>query len=155
MQTEPWLFLVIQDEPTLKRYSDVAKAMKVAELESQPDRYWPDPARRERVLTELRDPEFSIFHNAPVLIVICARSTGPFVEADCWLAAENLMLAACALGLGSCVVGAALAAFRTPEARDELGLPRTSFAVAPIVIGIPSGPTDQTPARRQPEVIWR
>ena len=154
MQTEPWLFLVIQDEPTFKRYSDVAKAMKVAELESQPDRYWPDQARRDRLLVELRDPDFSIFHNAPVLIVICARSSGPFVEADCWLAAENLMLAACALGLGSCVVGAAVPAFKTPEAREELGLPRTSFAVAPIVTGVPSGMADQAPARRQPEVIW-
>jgi nitroreductase len=77
------------------------------------------------------------------------------VEADCWLAAENLMLAACALGLGSCVIGAALPAFKTADAREELGLPRASFAVAPIVIGVPSGTADRAPARRQPEVIWR
>jgi len=154
MQSEPWLFLVIQDERTLTRYSTVAKAMKLAEMESQLDPRWPDRARRDRLLAELRDPEFSIFYNAPVLIVICARSSGPFVEADCWLAAENLMLAACALGLGSCVVGAAVAAFKTPDAVEEFGLPRDSFAVAPIVIGVPSGAADEAQSRREPEIIW-
>jgi nitroreductase len=154
MQTEPWLFLVIQDERTLKRYSNVAKTMKVAEMESQLDRHWPDKARRDRFLAELRDPDFSIFYNAPALVVICARASGPFVEADCWLAAENLMLAACALGLGSCVVGAAVNAFNTPDAAEEFGMPRESFAVAPIVIGVPAGTAEEASPRREPEIIW-
>jgi nitroreductase len=154
MQAEPWLFLVIQDERTLTRYSNVARTMKLAEMESQLEPHWPDKARRDRCLAELRNPEFSIFYNAPVLIVICARSRGPFVEADCWLAAENLMLAACALGLGSCAVGAAVAAFKTPDAVEEFGLPRDSFAVAPIVIGVPSGAAGEPQARREPEIIW-
>ena len=154
MHTEPWLFLVIQDERTLNRYSTLAKTMKAAEMEAQLDSDWPDGAGRERFLAQLHDPDFSIFYNAPALIVICARSKGAGVIADCWLAAENLMLAACALGLGTCLIGAALGAFKTPDAREEFGLPRESVAVAPIVIGIPAGPASDAPARREPEIIW-
>jgi nitroreductase len=154
MQSEPWLFLVIQDERTLQRYSHIAKTMKVAEMDAHADKHWPDPARRDRFLAQLRDPDFSIFYNAPALVVICARANGPLVEADCWLAAENLMLAACALGLGTCVIGAATAAFNTSDASEEFGLPRESFAVAPIAIGVPAGTAGDAPARREPEIIW-
>lgn len=42
--------------------------------------------------------------------------------ADCWLAAENLMLSACALGLGTCCIGSAIPALNSPEAKSELGI---------------------------------
>ena len=67
-------------------------------------------------LEQLRDPGFSPFYGAGTLIVIYGRSKGPLVTADCWLAAENLMLAACALGLGTCVIGAAVDAFNSADA---------------------------------------
>jgi nitroreductase len=35
MHAEPWFFLVIQDESTLKRYSDLTKTRSLAELEQQ------------------------------------------------------------------------------------------------------------------------
>jgi hypothetical protein len=43
--------------------------------------------------------------------------------ADCWLAPENLMLAACAKGLGACVIGLAVSALSTPEWKAELKIP--------------------------------
>jgi nitroreductase len=49
-----------------------------------------------------------VFYDA--LIVIGARRRGPVVVADCWLAAENLMLAVCALGPGTCCIGSAVPA---------------------------------------------
>ena len=49
-------------------------------------------------------PDFNISHDAGTLIAICAPSA-TFSTADCWLAAENLMLAACAMGLGTCCIG--------------------------------------------------
>jgi len=56
-------------------------------------------------VSQLQDPHFSVFYDASTLIVIGARHPDPFAIADCWLAAENLMLAACALRLGSCCIG--------------------------------------------------
>jgi hypothetical protein len=44
----------------------------------------------------LADPAFNIFYDAGSLIVVCCKARGRFVDADCWLAAENVMLAATA-----------------------------------------------------------
>jgi nitroreductase len=154
MHAEPWRFLVIQDEKTLARYSDLAKAMKIAELEAGQDEPWLTEDDRARFLEELRSPGFSMFYDAGTLVVIYGLRKGPFVAADCWLAAENLMLAACALGLGTCVIGAAVAALNSPEAKEEFGLPSETFAVAPIVVGVPAGPAPQAPPRRDPDITW-
>ena len=81
--------------------------------------------------------------------------SGPFVAADCWLAAENLMLAACARGLGTCVIGFAVSALNTPEWKTELKIPVEMNAIAPIIVGVPVGETALVP-RKQPEiVIWK
>jgi nitroreductase len=96
-----------------------------------------------------------VFYGAGTLIVICARRTDAFVVADCWLAAENLMLAATALGLGSCCIGAAVDALNSKETKAALGLPADVHAVAPIVIGVSAGVTAAVP-RREPEIVsWK
>ncbi|HSF70908.1 MAG TPA: nitroreductase family protein, partial [Methylotenera sp.] len=71
------------------------------------------------------------------LILICGKTAAPSYAADCWLAAENLMLAACAMGLGTCVIGSALSALNTPETKIKLNIPENFSAVAPIVVGYP------------------
>ncbi len=57
------------------------------------------------------------------LFVICTDKTGPFVAADFWLAAENLVLTACSMGLGTCVTGSAVAAFNASAMKAELAIP--------------------------------
>ncbi|HWI14049.1 MAG TPA: nitroreductase family protein, partial [Burkholderiales bacterium] len=96
---------------------------------------------------------FNIFYDAGTLIVICRRPAGPYAEADCWLAAENLMLAACAKRLGTCCIGFALPALNAPEMKRELGIPENVAAVVPIIIGYPRGKIDPVP--RKPAQILR
>ena len=83
---EPWAFVIVQDTDVLKSLSDRAKKIFTAEAEHAQ----PDQARH--LLDVLANPDFNIFYNAGTLIIICARPKGVFVTADCWLAAENLML---------------------------------------------------------------
>jgi nitroreductase len=71
------------------------------------------------------------------------------------MAAENLMLAACAIGLGTCVIGSCITALNTPKAKAELGIPAELNAVAPIIVGFPSGATALT-SRREPLILaWQ
>ena len=149
MHEEPWQFLVIQDRATLRRLSDRAKAL------------FTDEARRlhtpggDSAAARFAQPEFDVFYDAGTLIVICSKMSGPFVEADCWLAAENLILAAQAMGLGTCVIGSAKSALNTEAVREDLGIPRQTTAVAPIIVGKPREDWPPT-QRRQPEVLlWR
>jgi nitroreductase len=100
----------------------------------------------------LASPDFSIFYDAGTLIVICGKPLGPFVAADCWLAAENLMLAAFAMGLGTCCIGLALPMLNEPDIKADLGMPADVTAVAAIVVGVPRGEAQPVP-RKEPEVL--
>lgn len=151
MHMEPWAFVVVQDEEMLRQISTSAKASWVEAAAKYRDLHAATP--KDAFEARLADPTFSIFYDAGTLIVICARPAGPFVTADCWLAAENLMLAACALGLGTCCIGSAVPALNTPEIRADLHIPPEVIPVVPIVVGVPAGGSPAVP-RKEPEILF-
>ena len=150
MHREPWGFAIVQDRATLKRYSDRAKEMlrepsAAVGWGSSGQLHGEHPAM-------LDDPVFNIFYDAGTLIAICLRQEGPFAQADCWLAAQNLMLAATAKGLGSCCIGFAVRVLNTPEAKRELGVPAEGVVVAPIIVGYARGEIPGVP-RKAPQIL--
>lgn len=137
MNAQPWAFAVVQDRERLQRYSDAAKRLTLQQMT-------PDEKTRH-YSTLLRNESFNIFYDAGTLILICVTEPAPYGEADCWLAAENLMLAACDLGLGSCCIGFAVSLLNTPEIKAELAIPAHARVVAPIIVGYPRAPTHAPP----------
>ncbi len=153
MHEEPWAFVVVQDRAVLKRISDRAKATMVAQATAHRDLLRaPGAAPANRHVAMLTEPAFNIFYDAGTLIVICGRRLGEFVVADCWLAAENLMLAARGIGLGSCCIGSALPALHAPDVKRELGIPDDVDPVAAVILGVPRGETPAVP-RKGPAVL--
>lgn len=153
MHEEPWQFVVVQDRALLRSLSDRAKQLMLTEATAHRDLLRAPGATPDgRLLTMLRDPSFNIFYDASTLVVIAAKPLGQFVAADCWLAAENLMLAACALGLGTCCIGFALPVLHTAQAKSELGIPGHIEPVAAIILGVPDGETPVVP-RKPPEIL--
>lgn len=149
MHEEPLAFVIVQNKPLLKQLSDLAKPLFVEELRHRNEQ------GASRSLDHFTRPDFNIFHGANTLIIICAKPLGPFVVADCWLAAENLMLAACAMGLGSCVIGSSVAALNIHKVKVELGIPAEYSVIAPIVVGVPGGETSPT-SRKEPRILaWK
>ena len=142
---QPWTFTVVRDQDTLDRLSRSAKSHMLATMESGPH------AARFRAM--LSDPSFHIFYHAPALVLICAEAAGPWIVEDCALAAENLMLAAYAAGLGSCWIGFAQGFLNTPDGKRLLGLPESSVPVAPIIVGYPRTAPAAVP-RRAPRIRW-
>lgn len=147
VQGEPWQFVIVQDAVRLKGLSDLAKKL------------FSEDARHLHPVRGTRDvfshPDFNIFYDAGTLLVICAKTKDSSAVADCWMAAENLMLAALAMDLGTCVIGSSVLALNTPEAKQELGIPAGTTAVAPIIIGHPRGAA-QPAARHPPHILaWR
>jgi nitroreductase len=151
MHAEPWGFVVVQDKALLKRLSDRAKAILLDDMKSGRE-LTTDPAVKARLQRTLGDPSFNIFYDAGTLIVTCRKHLGPYTEADCWLAAENLMLAACARGLGTCCIGFAIAVLNEPDIKEELKIPDDITAVVPIILGFPRG-TVEPVSRKPPQVL--
>ena len=144
---EPWAFVIIQDKPMLKNLSDLAKPIFLAEMHQHHR-----SEHSDHKLDIFDTPDFNIFYDASTLIVICGKTASPFFTADCWLAAENLMLAACAMDLGSCVIGSALPAFNVATVRAKLRIPDEYSVVAPIVLGYPSN--EAPPSLRKSPVVF-
>lgn len=149
LHEESRAFVVIQNKRILDRLSESAKALLLTEskdCESQ---------QRKHILDVVKEKEYHVFYNASTLIVIYSTFQGPFVTADCWLAAENLMLSALVYGLASCVIGFSVSALNLPEWKAELKIPEGMTAIAPIIIGWPAGKTLPS-SHNPPEILmWK
>ena len=80
------------------------------------------------------------FYGAPVVITLFGPKNFLFAAEDCAMAAENMMLTADALGIGSCYIGQGWQAFSTPYGQQILkrwGVPATHYAVAQLLLGCP------------------
>ena len=152
MHQEPWRFVIVQDRLLLRRLSDRAKEMACDAAAQHGNLLKPAGAAGDGLVSPLADPEFNIFYDARTLVVICAKPANDFVVADCWLAAENLMLAAHAARLGTCCIGFAVRVLNAPEVKKELGIPADLQAIAPIIVGVPRGEARVVP-RKSPVVL--
>ncbi len=145
IDSQPWAFAVIQNPALLKTYSDRAKAHFLATM---------DPTLLpEHFESMLSDPTYNIFYNAPTLIIIYAKSEDLQAAEDCCLAAQNLMLIAHSLGLGTCPIGFARPWLSLPELRQELGIPKGYVPVIPIIVGYPAEIPPRT-TREAPEILF-
>ena len=85
MNSQPWIVRVVEDQ---KLIADVTEVYKKANAEQVK-----------------RDKDFkNMFRNAPNLICVCTPAKGGG-ELDAGLLGENMMLAAQAMGLGTCCLG--------------------------------------------------
>ena len=142
---QPWSFYVVEDAERLHRLSTSVKdhllrTSSMAAMESH---------SRET----LDDPTADIFHGAPLLIVIASHVESVWAIEDSSLAAQNLMLAAHAAGLGTCWIGSAQSYLQTPAGRASLGLEVDHRAVAPIIVGHPRVTPLAVP-RRTADIHW-
>lgn len=144
---QPWSFAVIQDAALLKDYSDRTKKMLLAAMTAD------SPHAKYRSM--LANPDFNIFYTAGTLLMIYAKPRGLHSYGDCCLAAQNTMLTAHSLGLGTCWIGFARTLLDLPETKRELGVPEDYTIVAPIIVGYPQGRIPQL-SRDEPEILfWR
>lgn len=129
LNQQPWAFVVVHGKRRLRSYSEKAKRHLVA---TYPTTFEPHPR-----VQLYETPEYDLFHGADTLIVIYAHPGGLHPTEDCCLAAENLMLAAYGLGLGTRPIVFARPWLDLPETKHLLGVPDHYQAVFPVVVGYP------------------
>ena len=145
VNAQPWAFCVVRDKTMLADISRRAKAHILATT--------PAGLLSHHFETTLNDSRFNIFYDAPALVVICSRNDNTWAVENCALAAQNLMLAARAAGLGTCWIGFAQGWLRTDEGKALLHLPEGWLPVAPIIVGHPNARPTPVP-RKEPEIHW-
>ncbi len=110
MNKQPWEFVVVRDKEMLETIKTV-------------------------------HPHAPFITDAGTAVFVCANEEQSYDDygiVDASLAAENLMLAAAALGYGTCFCGIAPNAEREAEFAHVLGLPESVRPIGLIVLGTPA-----------------
>lgn len=148
---QPWRFVVVEDPEFKRKLSQVAFIFLKGG--GSPEIY--------KLLKYMQARyEEPIYHSAPVILfVIGTAKASPThlkeAEAiDCALASQNIMLAACSLGVGSCMVGLGKEGLiDVPEVVEALELKENETLYLPIVLGYPDR-YPEPPRKKPPVVKW-
>ncbi|WP_319580630.1 nitroreductase family protein [uncultured Methanospirillum sp.] len=144
---QPWAFIVIQNMDFMQKVSDYCKPIMISLMKDAHD------GMSDKFRRLLQSDGYSIYYHAPVLIMVIGKSSSRFREIDCSLCAENMMLAAHALGVGSCWIGSTEVAYNNPEIIAGFQIPDGYSPVGTIVFGYP----DEKPEphdKKQPLITW-
>jgi len=145
---QPWKFTIITSKTEIKDLSDLAKPALIQAL----------PDAGNEALSALRkrlaDPMYNIFYNAPLLIYVSSAKTR-YAIYDCSMAAQNMMLAAYSLGIGSCWIGTGVPIANEPKIKVELGVPEDYDVHAAVIFGYPKDGFPQAPPKQPAQVVKR
>jgi nitroreductase len=126
MGREPCRFIVIENKELIKFVSDETKVLVKP--------MFPSFAKQFSSEADL------ICYNAPLLILVCAekdQQRAGWNLVDSVLAAENMFLKACDLGLGTCYMGFVSFLNSKPEVLKKIGVPENYDMLVPFVLGHP------------------
>lgn len=96
------------------------------------------------------------YYGAPAILLVFAPGTAGTAVEDGSCVLENMMLAAHALGLGSCWINRERQMFETEDGKAlmaEWGLPPGMIGIAALALGYPDGPTPKAAPRKERYVI--
>jgi nitroreductase/Pyruvate/2-oxoacid:ferredoxin oxidoreductase delta subunit len=93
-----------------------------------------------------------LFHGAPAAILVGSAPGASCPAEDALLASQNILLAAHAMGLGTCLVGFVVEAMKNdPSIKRALGIPPSERIYAVIALGYPDEPYVRPTGRRRVE----
>ena len=145
LNKQPWQFVIIQNQPLMKRISDESKKNLLAMVDVGTNSS-ASPYRKR-----LSDPDFNVFYNAPCLVLIVSNNTGRHVHYDLGLAAAYFMFAAITRNLGTCWIGLG-DNIQDPALRAELGLTDDYDKIVPLILGYPKQ-ISAMPTRAKPVIL--
>jgi len=137
--TQPWHFTVVQSKEIIDTLSVETKQ----ELMTCDNDYFKEFGSNEK---------YNLFYNAPSIIIVSGEKNSMAPETDCAAAAENMILAAESLGIGSCWIGLLAFLFKGAKAQqhlEELKIPEGYEPYYAITLGYKKYPNPKPQQRRE------
>jgi nitroreductase len=139
MNRQPWRFIVIENRQRIRELSEkVKKQMNLL-------------GYAHRLAEIIQSKNDTIFHGAPLLIIITAEKDDKWSRINCGIIAQSMFLAAYSLGLGSCYIGFANTLNNDSTTLKELKVPENHEIIAALIFGYPAETKEQP--KRGPRVI--
>ncbi|MDR2475118.1 MAG: nitroreductase [Bacteroidales bacterium] len=125
---QPWEVRVVQHADLLKKIND-----------------------RVKTKSNNTKEDYSVFYNAPTLIIVARDKQNNYSASDCGMLAQNILLSAESLGLGTCVIGSLAGVFNDSDSGDLLKaikLPDTHEVIYGIALGYKNETPDAKPREK-------
>jgi nitroreductase len=122
VNSQPWELILVRSEEGRQALYDLAGAVGLK---------WPH------------------LRTAPLTVVVCARPLTPWARDDCIFAAQNMLLQAAELGLGTCWIGG----FNETRLKGLLGVPGDYVLPGMLTLGYPAHDPPPPPRRELASLI--
>jgi nitroreductase len=135
---QKWHFTVIQNRGMLDKMENVMKENMMN-------------SGVEFLAKRARDPDYRAFYGAPTVILITGDEKTRFVEIDCAAAAQNILLAAESLDIGSHIMASSEFLFASEKGDDlkkEMGVPDGYKHICAIALGYKDETPDAKPRNK-------
>lgn len=139
---QPWHFTVVQNKEILDELN-VETKKELIKLEM------------EQFQNYGKNENFSIFYNAPTVVVVSGEKSAVIPQVDCAAATQNMLLAAESLNIGSCWVGLLtylLKSERAQEYTEMLHIPEGYEPYYAITLGYKKY-SDPSPKSRREGIV--
>ncbi|PIN85869.1 nitroreductase [Candidatus Woesearchaeota archaeon CG10_big_fil_rev_8_21_14_0_10_44_13] len=138
MNRQLWKFVVIDNKDAINdiRDSIIDDALKA------------NPKVKER-MKSMKDP---LFYNSSLIIIVLGPKDDKLAYFDCAAAAQNMMLAARSLGVGSCPIGTGRLIINKKSLVDKLKIPDDYEIVITLTFGY-SDAEPKAPERKRDNII--
>jgi len=149
---QPWRFIVITNPSFIQELSvqiknEMKKVLKTRFLKKFSYPELKDEEMLKFLYAVAISPKDIIFFDAPVLVFIVCEN-GMFIDESCACCAENMMLAAHTLGIGSCWIGFASMLGLNKEMLEKIGVPPNHHISAALIFGHPADTNNRPPMRK-------
>lgn len=146
MNTQPWRFVVVQDDEFRKNLAQDASVRYKKWLENLPQDF---KDMRKEIDDKTDDPAY---YGAPVIIFVIGK--GMTTDFDCPMACQNIMLSARSFGIGSCWVYIGQFPLGNDIIREKLELKEGEKVYGPIILGYPKNEFPIAPEKKSPIIKW-
>lgn len=152
LNMQPWKFIIVDDRQMIEEFASIARARIKKLYKLMPlVKIFKKSYRDQRAINAIKKTAESsadtVFYSAPLVIFIANDATFGETDIDCYLAAENMMLAANSLGIGSCFIGRGKA-IPAKLLRKKFDLPDNYDFNVFIAFGYPKDHDRTAPARK-------
>lgn len=141
---QPWHFTVVQNKDFINHMNDISK-----ETARQ--------SESEFLQKVGHNDQFHVFYNAPVVIIVSGDESAMSPKLDTAAAAENMLIAAESLGLGSCWVGMLRLCVNGEVGKpivEKFELPEGYLPYFAVVIGHKANEGAKAPKRKEGKVTY-
>ena len=146
MNAQAVRFAVVSNKDKIKEYSEKGKETYLKAIKEM-------GFSNDEIEGLLADPDYDIFHNAPVVIFVFTAPNALTAQEDSSLAVGNMMLASHSLGLGTCWIGFAGALDQYPNFVDEMKCKDLKYQAA-LILGYPLKEGKPTKRGETPIICW-